>query len=111
MACRILSSSPSYGQIAAEVDKIIIDTDTPRVELQVANTMETKLPINWLYQKGGIEGNDDLVIMEGSGTIAMAARRYGTAVALVFDEATGKLRWTYAGQPDGNFTYLFTCRR
>ena len=72
--------------------------------------METKLPINWLYEKGGIEGNDDLAIVESSGALAIAARRYGAAVTLILDEVTGKLRWTYAGQPDGNFTYLFTCR-
>ena len=72
--------------------------------------METKLPINWLYEKGGIEGNDDLAIVESSGALAIAARRYGEAVTLILDEVTGKLRWTYTGQPDGNFTYLFTCR-
>ena len=110
MACRLLSSSPSYGQIAAEVDRIIINTDLPKVELQVANTMETNLPINWVYEKGGAEGNDELVIVQSSRALAIAARRYGAAVTLTLDEVTGKLRWTYVGQPEGNYTYLFACR-
>ena len=76
-----------------DVNQVIFDTDRPQVDLRVAQTMGTNIPVNWIFENNAERKDSIQMVSEGS-KISVAAIRYGHAVVLTsFDRITGLLTW------------------
>ena len=104
----VCSFESGAGKVSYErqVNQILIDTELPKIDLRVAQTMGTSNPINYTYEN--IAGKHDSIKLVSNGpTIAMAAIRYGDAVLINYDRTTGILNWAFA---DGSSSFRYTCR-
>jgi hypothetical protein len=88
------------------VNEVIFDTDRPRVDLRVAQSMGTNNPVDWTFENNAERKDSIQMVSEGS-RISVAAIRYGHAVVISFDRITGLLNWAFA---DGSRSFRYECR-
>ena len=117
-ACVVLSAPPASAEkltlactfesgnsvTQQDVNQVIFDTDRPRVDLRVAQTMG---PVDYTFENNAERKDTIQMVSEGS-KISVAAIRYGHAVVISFDRITGLLKWAFA---DGSRSFLYKCRR
>ena len=53
MSCKLLEATTSNTD-EAMVDQIVIDTSQRSIDLRVAKTMGTSIPVNWIYRDGAV---------------------------------------------------------
>ena len=87
-----------------DVNQVIFDTERPRVDLRVAQTMG---PVDYTFENNAERKESIQMVSEGS-KISVAAIRYGHAVVISFDGITGLLNWAFA---DGSRSFRYKCRR
>jgi hypothetical protein len=90
-----------------DVNQVIFDTDRPRVDLRIAQTMGTNNPVDFTFENNAERKDSIQMVSEGS-KISVAAIRFGNAVVINFDRTTGVLNWTMA---DGSRSFRYKCRR
>ena len=88
---RRCSVTPTTGR-EQDVNQVIFDTDRPRVDLRVAQTMG---PVDYTFENNAERKDSIQIVSEGS-KINVAAIRYGHAVVISFDRITGLLNWAFA---------------
>jgi hypothetical protein len=103
LACTFESGTPTTGR-EQDVNQVIFDTDRPRVDLRVAQTMG---PVDYTFENNAERKDSIQIVSEGS-KINVAAIRYGHAVVISFDRITGLLNWAFA---DGSRSFQYKCRR
>jgi hypothetical protein len=103
LACTFESGTPTTGR-EQDVNQVIFDTDRPRVDLRVAQTMG---PVDYTFENDAERKDSIQMVSEGS-KISVAAIRYGHAVVISFDRITGLLNWAFA---DGSRSFRYKCRR
>jgi hypothetical protein len=103
LACTFESGTPTTGR-EQDVNQVIFDTDRPRVDLRVAQTMG---PVDYTFENNAERKDSIQMVSEGS-RISVAAIRYGHAVVISFDRITGLLNWAFA---DGSRSFRYKCRR
>jgi hypothetical protein len=103
LACTFESGTPTTGR-EQDVNQVIFDTDRPRVDLRVAQTMG---PVDYTFENDAERKDSIQMVSEGS-KISVAAIRYGHAVVISFDRITGLLNWAFA---DGSRSFRHKCRR
>ena len=101
LACTFESGNSGSEQ---DVNQVIFDTDRPRVDLRVAQTMG---PVDYTFENNAERKDSIQMVSEGS-KISVAAIRYGHAVVISFDRITGLLNWAFA---DGSRSFRYKCRR
>ena len=52
MSCELLEATSKTDE--AMVDQIVIDTSQRSIDLRVAKTMGTSIPVNWTYRDGAV---------------------------------------------------------
>ena len=102
LACTFESGNSGREQ---DVNQVIFDTDRPRVDLRVAQTMG--YPVDYTFENNAERKDSIQMVSEGS-KISVAAIRYGHAVVISFDRITGLLNWAFA---DGSRSFQYKCRR
>jgi hypothetical protein len=103
LACTFESGPPTTGR-EQDVNQVIFDTDRPRVDLRVAQTMG---PVDYTFENNAERKDSIQTVSEGS-KISVAAIRYGHAVVISFGRITGLLNWAFA---DGSRSFRYKCRR
>jgi hypothetical protein len=103
LACTFESGTPTTGR-EQDVNQVIFDTDRPRVDLRVAQTMG---PVDYTFENDA-ERKDSIQMVSEGAKISVAAIRYGHAVVISFDRITGLLNWAFA---DGSRSFRYKCRR
>lgn len=106
LACAFEGDAPVSGS-EQDVNQVLIDTGRPRVDLRVAQTMGTNLPVDWVFENNAALKDSVQLTSEGS-KISVAAIRYGHAVVISYDRVSGLLNWTMA---DGSRSFRYKCRR
>ena len=104
LACTFESGNSGTEQ---DVNQVIFDTERPRVDLRVAQTMGTNNPVDYTFENNA-ESKDTIQMVSEGSKISVAANRYGHAVVISFDRITGLLKWAFA---DGSRSFLYKCRR
>jgi hypothetical protein len=64
------------------IDQVVIDPAAPLIELRIASTMGTSVPVNWVYRNGD---GDTMQVKEDSGNYLFASIRAGSATAFSID--------------------------
>jgi hypothetical protein len=103
LACTFESGTSGKEQ---DVNQVIFDTERPRVDLRVAQTMGTNIPVDYTFENNAERKDSIQMVSEGS-KISVAAIRYGHAVVISFDRITGLLNWAFA---DGSRSFRYRCR-
>ena len=98
--------SGSFGT-ERDVNQVVFDTDRPRVDLRVAQTMGTNDPVGWTFENNAARKDSIQLVSEGS-KISVAAIRFGQAVVISFNRITGVLNWAFA---DGSRSFRYRCRK
>ena len=98
--------SGSFGS-ERDVNQVVFDTDRPRVDLRVAQTMGTNDPVAWTFENNAGRKDSIQLVSEGS-KISVAAIRFGQTVVISFDRITGLLNWAFA---DGSRSFRYRCRK
>jgi hypothetical protein len=106
LACTFEGGTPTTGR-EPDVNQVIFDTDRPRVDLRVAQTVGTNIPVDYTFQNNAERKDSIQMVSEGS-KISVAAIRHGNAVVISFDRITGLLNWAMA---DGSSSFRYKCRR
>jgi hypothetical protein len=106
LACTLESGTHATGW-EPDVNQVIFDTDRPRVDLRIAQTMGTKNPVDITFENNAERKDSIQMVSEGS-KISVAAIRLGNAVLINFDRITGVLNWTMG---DGSSSFRYKCRR
>jgi hypothetical protein len=101
LACTFESGNSGTEQ---DVNQVIFDTDRPRVDLRVAQTMG---PVDYTFVNNA-ERKDSIQMVSEGPKISVAAIRHGNAVVISFDRITGLLNWAFA---DGSYSFRYKCRR
>jgi hypothetical protein len=104
LACTFESGTSGTEQ---DVNQVIFDTERPRVDLRVAQTMGTNTSVDYTFENNAELKDSIQMVSEGS-KISVAAIRFGHAVVISFDRITGLLNWTFA---DGSRSFRYKCRR
>jgi hypothetical protein len=99
LACAFESGS---SDMRRDVNQVVFDTDRPQVDLRVAQTMGTNIPVDYTFENNAASKDSVQLVSEGS-KISVAAIRVGHAVAISFDRITGLLNWVFAD--DGTFSF------
>ncbi|NPU14123.1 hypothetical protein HL667_23240 [Bradyrhizobium sp. 83012] len=111
LACRFEGSEPRISDVQKDVNQLYIDTDTPMIELRIAQTMGTANPAYWTYRTRSAKGmTDDKVFLYFVGSkMSMAALRLGVPTAIVLDRLSGSMVWSWADE-SGSFVYRYGCK-
>lgn len=91
----------------ADINQVIIDTDSPLVDLRVAQTIGTTIPINWTFRNDAAQ-KDSIQLTADRSRISVAAIRYGQAAVISYDRASGLLNWS---QADGSRAFRYKCNK
>ena len=78
LACTF--ESGSFGR-ERDVNQVVFDTDRPRVDLRVAQTMGTNNPVDYTFENNAERKDTIQMVSEGS-KITVDAIRYGHAVVI-----------------------------
>lgn len=103
-----LSATYDPNELFGEIDHVIIDTNAPRVELQISKTMTTPVPANWVFEPR--IGSDTLTITKKEGALLGLAIRAGAPHAFVLNGPN--LTWTFFSRNQGEVSWFkWLCRK
>jgi hypothetical protein len=111
LACKFEGSERQGPDRETEINQIFIDTDSPAVELRIAQTMGTSKQVYFGYRNRKAKGlTDDKVLLYFVGSkMSMAAIRLGVPTSIVLDRVSGSMVWAWADQA-GSRAYRFNCK-
>jgi len=114
MSCHLLEATLKADPMMIEVDQILIDTSQQRIELRVARTMATSVPVDWTFRRGdpsSPSAKDTIdVLPTNKNELLIVAIRYISAYAFSLDR-DGIFVMTYTSPGAAAESFRWKCER